>query len=146
MSQNNPTQLFGFLIHEIARLLSRTFEQQTSELKVTREQARVLAYIAVNEGAKQADIARLMDVQKIRITKLVDDLEQRALIERRSDPGDRRVKRLYIAQGAQEVLDGIWQRLSEVSDIALASIPPEGRVALIAQLGVIRDTLVENNS
>ncbi len=145
MSKNDPTQLFGFRIHEIARLLSRTFEQQTSQLQVTREQARVLAYIAVNEGAKQADIARLMDVQKIRITKLVDDLEQQALIERRSDPGDRRVNRLYVADGAHEVLDGIWQRLSEVSDIALDSIPSDTREALIAQLGVIRDTLIESN-
>jgi len=145
MLKEDPTQLFGFLIHEIARLLSRAFEQQTSELKVTREQARVLAYIAVNEGAKQADIARLMDVQKIRITKLVDDLEQKGLIKRKPDPNDRRVKKLYIEDTAQVVLKSIWQRLSDVSDIALSAIPPDQRNVLVTQLSNVRDLLVANN-
>ena len=145
MPKNDPTRLFGFLIHEIARLLSRAFEQQTNELNVTREQARVLAYIAMNEGAKQADIAKLMDVQKIRITKLVDDLEQLKLIRRQSDPDDRRVKKLYVEDDAQIVLEGIWQRLSDISDIALSSIPTQERKKLVNHLSAVRDILIESN-
>jgi len=145
MPKNDPTRLFGFLIHEIARLLSRAFEQQTNELNVTREQARVLAYIAMNEGAKQADIAKLMDVQKIRITKLVDDLEQLKLIRRQSDPDDRRVKKLYVEDDAQIVLEGIWQRLSDISDIALSSIPTQERKKLVNHLSTVRDILIESN-
>jgi MarR family transcriptional regulator for hemolysin len=143
MTINNPTNLFGFLSQDIARLLSQTFEQQTGELNISRVQARVLAYIAFYEGATQTTIAALMDVQKITLTKLADDLEHMNLIERRPDSSDRRVRRLYMAKDAGPVLDQIWERLSDVSAIALAPLSNARSKALIQDLIIVRDHLTQ---
>ncbi len=146
MTRIDPTNLFGFLIQDIARLLSRAFEQQASELNISRPQARLLAYVALSEGAKQTEIAALMDIQKITLTKLVDGLETMKLIERRPDPSDRRVRRLYMAAGAHSVLDNIWQLLSEVSNAALAPLSSERKLALIEDLATIRDHAIDSNT
>jgi len=139
----NPTDLLGFLIQDVARLMSRTFEQQRGELSITRSQARLLAYISLNEGAKQSEIAALMDVQKITLTKMTDDLEKKNLVERRADPADRRVRKLYMTEQAKPVLDGIWQRLLDVSAIALSPVPKARRKQLLVDLMSIRKHLLQ---
>jgi len=138
----DPTDLLGFLIQDVARLMSRTFEQQHGELSITRSQARLLAYISLNEGAKQSDIALLMDVQKITLSKMTDDLETKNLVERRADPTDRRVRKLYMTADAKPVLEGIWQRLLDVSTIALSAVPKSRRRQFLVDLMSIREHLL----
>ncbi len=142
MAKINPAKLFGFLVQDLARLLSRSFEQLPGDLQVTRAQARVLAYVTFFEGSTQTEIAALMDVQKIVITKLVDELEQMQLIERRPDPNDRRLRRLHVANHAGPVLDHIWERLAEVSNIALAPLPAERAEKLVEDMVTIREHLI----
>jgi len=142
----DPKNLFGFLVQDIARLMSRTFENQQGPIKVTRTQARVLAYISQFEGATQSEIAALMDVQKITLTKLVDSLEEMNLIERRADPADRRIRRLHMAANAHPVLEDIWRRLSDVSDIALMVLPLQRRKAFIQDMISVRRHLIAENT
>jgi len=49
----SPT--LGFLLHEVARLLRKRFEQISRESGLTRSQWQALAYLAQNEGATKAD-------------------------------------------------------------------------------------------
>jgi len=145
MKTTDPTDLLGFLIHDLSRLMSRVFERQPGTLKISRTQARVLAYVALYEGANHSEIAGMMDVQKIVLTKLVDDLEAQALIVRRLDQSDRRVKRLYMAPGAQPVLAAIWEQLSVVSDIGLAALPTKKRQAdFLRDLRSVRRHLMDS--
>ena len=49
------------------------------------------------------DVAAGMGYDASHITALVDQLEQRHLVERRADPVDRRVKRIVITEGGLEL-------------------------------------------
>ena len=55
----------GFLIHDVARLLRRRFEQHARELGLTRSQWQTLAYLAPNEGIQQAGLAELLEIEPI---------------------------------------------------------------------------------
>ncbi len=143
MQNTNPSDLLGFLIQDVARLMSRTFEQQHGDLPITRSQARLLAYISLNEGAKQSEIAALMDVQKITLTKMTNDLETKSLVERRTDPTDRRVRKLYMTEDAKPVLEGIWLRLLDVSTIALSAVPKNRRKQFLDDLMRVRMHLLQ---
>ena len=50
----------------------------------------------MHEGLKQSELAEMLDLQPITLTRLVDRLCANGLIERRADPNDRRAKRLYL--------------------------------------------------
>ena len=63
---------------------------------MTRAQWAVLARLESNEGLKQSELAEMLDLQPITLTRLVDRLCANGLIERRADPNDRRAKRLYL--------------------------------------------------
>jgi len=60
----------------------------------------VLARLEHHEGLKQTELAEMLDLQPITLTRLVDRLCANGLIERRPDPNDRRAKRLYLTPAA----------------------------------------------
>src|ERR671935_2938883 len=97
----------AFLLSDAARLLRTCADQEARRFGMTRAQWGVLFRLQRAEGLKQSELADLLEVQPITLTRLIDRLHDNGLIERRSDPDDRRVKRLYLTPGARPVLDGL---------------------------------------
>src|SRR4030088_3838650 len=85
---NAPT--LGFLLHDVARLLRRRFEQNARGSRLTRSQWQVLAYLAKNEGINQSGLAYLLEIEPITLGRILDKLQMLGLIERHPDPSDRR--------------------------------------------------------
>lgn len=95
----------AFLINDVARLLRTYADQQAANFGMTRAQWVVLVRLERAEGLKQAELAEMLDLQPITLTRLVDRLCDSGLIERRSDPKDRRAKRLYLTPAARPLVE-----------------------------------------
>ncbi len=102
MSFLSPT--VGFLIHDVARLMRKRFEQRAASLGFTRSQWQVLVHLAKNEGIHQAGLAEILEVEPITLVRILDKLEARGLIERRQHPTDRRAWLLYLTPQAHPSL------------------------------------------
>ena len=63
-----------------------------------------------SEGLKQSELAEMLDLQPISLTRLLDRLADNGLIERRADPNDRRANRLFLTPAARPLLE----RLAEL--------------------------------
>lgn len=98
---------FGFLLHDVARLLRKNFNRRVQSLGMTQEQCRVILHLSRNEGVQQVALAELLEIKPITLARLLDKLEESALIERRRNPDDRRAFRLYLTPGAHAVLQNI---------------------------------------
>ena len=85
---------------------------------MTRAQWAVLARLESNEGLKQSELAEMLDLQPITLTRLVDRLCANGLIERRADPDDRRAKRLYLTPPARPLMD----RLAELGQDMMGTV------------------------
>ena len=105
MRPRNPRREFAFLISDVARLLRTHADQRARAFGMTRAQWAVLARLESNEGLKQSELAEMLDLQPITLTRLVDRLCASGLIERRADANDRRVKRLYLTAQARPLMD-----------------------------------------
>jgi MarR family transcriptional regulator, transcriptional regulator for hemolysin len=102
VESNAPT--LGFLLHEVARLLRRRFEQNAHGSGLTRSQWQVLAYLANNEGTNQSGLADLLEIEPITLGRIIDRLQARGLIERHPDPSDRRAWLLHLTPAARPKL------------------------------------------
>lgn len=118
MRPRNPRREFAFLISDVGRLLRTHADQRARQFGMTRAQWAVLARLETNEGLKQTELAEILDLQPITLTRLVDRLCANALIERRADPDDRRVKRLYLTPAARPLMD----RLAELSHDMMGTV------------------------
>src|SRR3954451_7591706 len=107
MSAPRPTT--GFLLHDVARLLRKRFEQRSRDYGLTRSQWQVLAYLATNEGIHQGALADLLDIEPITLVRLLDRMEERGLVERRRHPSDRRLRLLHLTEAAHPLLKILWE-------------------------------------
>jgi MarR family transcriptional regulator for hemolysin len=131
----------AFNINDVARLLKTYADQRARDLGMTRAQWAVLARIEKSEGLKQIELAETLDLQPITLTRLIDRLCDSGLIERRSDPDDRRAKRLYLTPAARPVLDGLTRIGKDLMTTVLAGIEPDAIEQLLAQLLTIKANL-----
>jgi len=137
----DPHPQLGFLLHEVARLLRKRFEQRARHQGLTRSQWQTIAYLAKLEGVHQTALAEVLEIEPMTLVRILDRLEQRGLIERRLDPDDRRAWRLYLTDAARPILAAI-QPLGEATRIeALKGVGDEDRAQLIATLTLMKSNL-----
>jgi len=135
---------FGFLVHDVARLFGRRFNQRALLfLGLTRAQCKVLGYLARNEGINQAGLADLLEITPMTLVRQIDRMEEDGWIERRPDPADRRARRLVLTEKARLILARILDLSNEVRTEAFAGLSEaEGRY-LIDLLARVHGNLSE---
>jgi MarR family transcriptional regulator for hemolysin len=131
----------AFLISDLARLLKTYVDQQARRFGMTRAQWAVLARLERAEGLKQSELAEILDLQPITLTRLVDRLCDSGLIERRADPNDRRAKRLFLTLQARPLMDRLARLGEEVMSEVLAGIDEADVALMISKLSAAKDNL-----
>lgn len=115
---SHPKANFGFLLADVSRLLRREYAKRLSHSSLTLAETRLLVYIQRHPGARQIDLADLLEVTPITLARLVDTLVSTGLVERRPAPKDRRAHLIYLTDAAQPMLqklelasEEIWQEV-----------------------------------
>jgi DNA-binding MarR family transcriptional regulator len=139
----DPIRNIGFLFKDVSRLWVRFFEQRATQLGMTLTQAKVLVYLARNEGSTQARLAELTDTDPMTLVRVIDRMEKDGWLERRPDPTDRRAYRLHLKRAADPVLAEIHRIGDKARGEALAGLSQEDRARLLELLERIHANLVE---
>lgn len=129
------------LLHDVARLLRTRFDQRARAKGMTRAQWVILYRVNANPGLSQNELASLLEVEPITVGRLVDRLEARGLVERRSDPADRRIRRLHLLPAAQPILDEISTTRDVLGDELLEGVAPEARAQMVEALLRMKNNL-----
>lgn len=132
---------FGFLLADVTRQMRRAIEKRFAGSFLTMAQARVLVYVSRQEGIRQIELAELLDVRPITLTRLIDQLVDGGVLERRPDPRDRRAYQLYLLPPAKAHLDHIEQVTSAIREEALDGFTEQQVTALMTMLQKMRDKL-----
>ncbi len=132
---------FLFTLAEVQRMMRAYADKQAARHGITRAQWAVLAKIERAEGLKQSELAEMMEMQPITLTRLIDKLCDHGWIERRGDENDRRVNRLYLRKAARPLLGKLSGLRSELTATALEGIAPADAHRLLAQLDLIKENV-----
>ena len=85
------------LIYRINKMLKRDLQEQLKPYGITTDQWMVLRRVYLNSGKyNQKELAEVSFRERAAITRMVDIMEKKNLIERRNSPNDRREYLLYI--------------------------------------------------
>ncbi len=131
----------AFAINDVARLLRTYADHEAGRLGMTRAKWAVLARLDRFEGLKQAELAEMLDLQPISLTRLLDGLADNGLIERRPDPDDRRAKRLFLTPAARPLLGQLTELGEDLMETALAGLRRKDLAGLLAGLTAIKENL-----
>jgi MarR family transcriptional regulator for hemolysin len=128
-------------ISDVARMLRTYVDQKARQVGMTRALWFVLSRIQRTEGLKQSELAEMCDLQPISLCRLIDKLCENGMIERRSDPHDRRAKRLYLKPAAEPVLASMFELGQGMMEVVLAGIEPAARDQLLDTLLTLKTNL-----
>lgn len=94
----------AFLLSQVGIHASRQFAERIATVDLNPPLFRVLNLVDAAEGQSQQAIGAAIEVPASRMVALVDELEQRGLVERRPNPDDRRVRALYLTRKGRQTL------------------------------------------
>jgi DNA-binding MarR family transcriptional regulator len=102
----------------------------------TRAQWIVLFRLREQEGLSQVDLADVLELQPISLVRLLDRLVEHGLVERRSDPRDRRANRLFLTPSGRQLADDLDSLRNAIAADVLEGVPT---AALETSLKTLRD-------
>jgi DNA-binding MarR family transcriptional regulator len=94
----------GFLLSQVGTYAARRFAQRIGEVDLHPPLFRVLNVVDAAEGQSQQAIGEAIGAPASRMVAIVDELEQRGLVERRPHPSDRRIRALYLTAEGRRLL------------------------------------------
>ncbi|WP_250035080.1 MarR family winged helix-turn-helix transcriptional regulator [Paractinoplanes maris] len=98
------------------------------------EQSFVLGYLGQQPGAIQRDIAQMTRTSAASVSSLLQGLERRGLIERRTEPGNERVKRVFATPAGEQLVAGFAEAMAAADETILAPLDATERATLHALL------------
>jgi MarR family transcriptional regulator, transcriptional regulator for hemolysin len=128
-----------FEIAETAHALRKAFDRRAVGMGVTCAQWKVLFRLQRQPGMRQIELADMLDIEPITLSRIIDRLEEATLVERVADPADRRAWRLHVTARAQPLIAKLRCVADEMIAEAFAGIDPEHIAVTRSVLGRVRE-------
>lgn len=109
-------------------------EDWIRERELSHPQAFVLGYLVQNPGAIQRDIAEISRTSAASVSSLLQGLERRDLVERRTEDGNERSKRVYATPAGSQLIAGFEAAMAAADETILAPLNQAERTTLHALL------------
>lgn len=138
-----PQDSLGYLVVDVARLLSARFDARARALGITRAQWGLIAALLRAEGSSQAQLADWLQVTPMAVGRLIDRMSQAGWVERRPEPGDRRAYRIYLTTKAHEIRPQLRKISEQTEREALREVDTVARGALLDALSRVRHALAD---
>jgi len=132
----------GFLIADVSRLARKEFDRRVRDLGLTRAQWLFLYYLARQPGCTQSDLAELLQMEKITVSRQAKRLEQAGWIQRGDHAEDARAYQLELTPRAAGMIARLEDRADRLRKDYLEGIPAPRRAGLLADLSLIKNNLL----
>lgn len=119
---------------ETSRLLRNHIDQRAKGRGTTRAQWIVLFRLRQQEGLSQVDLADVLELQPISLVRLLDRLVEYKLLERRPDPNDRRVNKLFLTAKGRQLVDDLDSLRDAIATDVCHDVPEKALEATLETL------------
>ena len=148
MFREDLSRNFGFILHDVARLLRTAFDRRVKSLGLTRSQWWVLMHLFRNGGITQSRLAEILEVEKATLGRLLDRLEAKGWVRREGDASDRRAKRVFLTDEIEPAVKAMRAAAAELRRDALVGLAAADTERFVDTLLAIKGNLarMQNNA
>ncbi len=130
MSHTEGAESLDFLLGQVCKLHRVRMFTLFEELGLYHGQPPMLFVLWEQDGQTHTELAGRLHIQASTVTKMVQRMEKAGFVERRPDPNDQRVSRVYLTatgHAVREDVNRIWRQLE---DETFTGFTPEEQVLL----------------
>lgn len=132
---------FQALILKLFQCCQERMQYQCDRFELPDAELRCLMLFGEERYLTAKGIALKMNVVKSRVSKIVDGLIKKKLIQRIKDPEDSRISLLSLTPAGTEKLNEINEFLQDVHYEVLSQITPEQRKAVLTNLDILKASM-----
>ncbi len=128
----------GYLVNRAARVMAQQLAQELKSSGVAIGQWAKLMHLWAGDGLTQAELSRVVAIEPPTMVRTIDRMVRDGLVERRPDPKDRRVSRIYLTAQGSALRGKLIPKAAEVNQRILERMTADERdtlVRLLAQIG-----------
>lgn len=130
----------------IFRSVRRAFAMTTAldpdlDLHVTHQQFEVIVLLDEEGTLQVAEIGRRLQIAKAQMTQVMDKLSELGLIERETNPADRRAINVSLSTRGRTVLEANKERLRNAVKEAMSAISDEDLAELSVSLRKVQNIM-----
>src|SRR4029077_15207961 len=121
----HPKQIdFGFNVARLSRRLRQAVDAELQAFGLTEATWRPLAYVGrLGGGGRQKELATAPGIEGPSLVRLLDNLAQRGLIERREAESARRARGIHLTRAGRDLAVRVAKVGTEIQLRLLASVP-----------------------
>jgi DNA-binding MarR family transcriptional regulator len=129
----------GFLLSQVGAHAAARFADCIAPLKLAPPHVGILNAVAGADGLSQQALCDKLGIFPSRLVGLLDELEERKLVERRNSPSDRRSYALYVTRAGRAALKEIETLARANQESLCAALNAAERAQLASLLQRIAD-------
>jgi DNA-binding MarR family transcriptional regulator len=116
----------GYLVNRTSRTIRLYLNQELKRrnFQVTGEQFSVLVHLWRQEGQTQQELGLELNKEKTTLTRMLNGLEIQEFIQRRSDPLDGRIRRIFLTSKGQKTMNKLTALAGEILKMAQSKVSP----------------------
>jgi DNA-binding MarR family transcriptional regulator len=116
----------GMRLPGVSRLQRILFDEAVKPFGITRPQWWLLANLTRKpaSGMTQTELCDRLEIRKVTVSGIVDRLEARGHVERRLDPVDRRLRRIFLTRRGQALVHRLDSMARDLNEVMLQGVPP----------------------
>lgn len=116
MSSDSVHDRTMYLLARVCKLDHQRMHESLEGLGLYRGQPSVLRALWQQDGIPNSELAKRLNRSSATITMMVKRMEKAGFVERRSDPNDERISRVYLTptgRGARAALENVFETFEE---------------------------------
>ena len=148
MNDQGPDVLLGYqsqrlqdLIEEILHCCKERTSHLSKKFDIPEAELRCLMLFGEERYLTAKGISQKLDVAKSRVTKIINGLIHKNLVESTDDPNDARVKLIGLTQEGQRKSKELGAMVTDLHQRLLLEFEPEQRKMVISCLEVLRSSM-----
>jgi DNA-binding MarR family transcriptional regulator len=135
----HPAASPAFLLSQVGAHASALFADLLTPLNLAPPHVGILRVISEADGLSQQALGEKIGMFASRLVAVIDELEERGLVERRDSPADRRSYALYVTKAGRKALEQIIQIAHAHENALCAALSADERAQLTSLLTRIAD-------
>ena len=134
---------FHYLLMAAQALFQRSVMAELNGSVLTAGQPKVLDYLGLHDGSVQKSIAAGCQIDPATLTGLLNRMEEKGLIRRCNEQGDRRSLHVYLTDQGREKQREVRQTLERQTQTVLAKLDETQRAQLLDSLFQICSSMAD---
>jgi DNA-binding MarR family transcriptional regulator len=126
-----PFRGLAFTLSSLGYAVSRRFKQTLAPFDLEPREFALLRSVAYDEGQSQQSLGDRLQIPRSRMVAIVDELEQRGLLERRTNRDDRRVRHLHLTDPGRQLFQQAFAQALDYEQQVSAPLNPREREQLL---------------